>query len=140
MDKVSQYSLSQWCLMLLLPSVGGSQELVSPCLAPDYTGEWEHAEVTYTLKGQKAGMPQRRRLNSHLPHLPRFVAKSKNYSTSLHYWPSPRSREYTPSVAQPQIQHSSFFQWVLSQFMPPHSCSGVVPIWVYPSDLVQIHQ
>ncbi|XP_047013811.1 ectonucleoside triphosphate diphosphohydrolase 6 isoform X3 [Ictalurus punctatus] len=37
--------------------VGGSQELVSPCLAPDYTGEWEHAEVTYTLKGQKAGEP-----------------------------------------------------------------------------------
>ncbi|XP_034164074.1 ectonucleoside triphosphate diphosphohydrolase 6 isoform X2 [Pangasianodon hypophthalmus] len=36
---------------------GGSQELVSPCLAPDYTGEWEHAEVTYTLKGQKAGEP-----------------------------------------------------------------------------------
>ncbi|XP_060789392.1 ectonucleoside triphosphate diphosphohydrolase 6 [Neoarius graeffei] len=37
--------------------VGGSQELVSPCLAPDYTGAWEHAEVTYTLKGQKAGEP-----------------------------------------------------------------------------------
>ncbi|KAG7328625.1 hypothetical protein KOW79_008569 [Hemibagrus wyckioides] len=37
--------------------VGGGQELVSPCLAPDYTGEWEHAEVTYTLKGQKAGEP-----------------------------------------------------------------------------------
>ncbi|KAK3538281.1 hypothetical protein QTP70_034609 [Hemibagrus guttatus] len=37
--------------------VGGVQELVSPCLAPDYTGEWEHAEVTYTLKGQKAGEP-----------------------------------------------------------------------------------
>ncbi|TSS85097.1 Ectonucleoside triphosphate diphosphohydrolase 6 [Bagarius yarrelli] len=37
--------------------VGGGQELVSPCLAPDYIGEWEHAEVTYTLKGQKAGEP-----------------------------------------------------------------------------------
>ncbi|KAI5102677.1 ectonucleoside triphosphate diphosphohydrolase 6 [Silurus meridionalis] len=37
--------------------VGGGQELVSPCLAPDYTGEWEHAEVIYTLKGQKAGEP-----------------------------------------------------------------------------------
>ncbi|XP_066528767.1 ectonucleoside triphosphate diphosphohydrolase 6 [Hoplias malabaricus] len=37
--------------------VAGSQELVSPCLAPDYTGEWEHAEVVYKLKGQKAGEP-----------------------------------------------------------------------------------
>ncbi|XP_062863518.1 ectonucleoside triphosphate diphosphohydrolase 6 [Trichomycterus rosablanca] len=37
--------------------VGGGQELMSPCLAPDYTGQWEHAEVTYTLKGQKAGEP-----------------------------------------------------------------------------------
>ncbi|XP_076834978.1 ectonucleoside triphosphate diphosphohydrolase 6 isoform X2 [Brachyhypopomus gauderio] len=37
--------------------VGGGQELVSPCLSPDYTGQWEHAEVTYTLKGQKAGEP-----------------------------------------------------------------------------------
>ncbi|XP_076141435.1 ectonucleoside triphosphate diphosphohydrolase 6 [Alosa pseudoharengus] len=33
------------------------QELISPCLAPDYTGQWEHAEVTYTLRGQKAGEP-----------------------------------------------------------------------------------
>lgn len=34
-----------------------NHELVSPCLAPDYTGQWEHAEVTYKLKGQKAGEP-----------------------------------------------------------------------------------
>ncbi|XP_059374784.1 ectonucleoside triphosphate diphosphohydrolase 6-like isoform X3 [Carassius carassius] len=33
------------------------QELVSPCLAPDYSGQWEHAEVLYTIKGQKAGEP-----------------------------------------------------------------------------------
>lgn len=33
------------------------QELISPCLAPDYTGQWEHAEVTYALRGQKAGEP-----------------------------------------------------------------------------------
>ncbi|XP_059374782.1 ectonucleoside triphosphate diphosphohydrolase 6-like isoform X2 [Carassius carassius] len=37
------------------PSV--PQELVSPCLAPDYSGQWEHAEVLYTIKGQKAGEP-----------------------------------------------------------------------------------
>ncbi|KAG9344503.1 hypothetical protein JZ751_011173 [Albula glossodonta] len=35
----------------------GSQELVSPCLAPDFTDHWEHAEVVYTVKGQKAGEP-----------------------------------------------------------------------------------
>ncbi|KAI4899563.1 hypothetical protein NFI96_012720 [Prochilodus magdalenae] len=37
--------------------VASSLELVSPCLAPDYTGQWEHAEVVYKLKGQKAGEP-----------------------------------------------------------------------------------
>ncbi|KAI7805096.1 ectonucleoside triphosphate diphosphohydrolase 6 isoform X2 [Triplophysa rosa] len=35
----------------------GPQELMSPCLAPDYSGQWEHAEVIYKLKGQKAGEP-----------------------------------------------------------------------------------
>ena len=36
-------------------AVGGSTELVSPCLAPEYSGSWEHADVVYTVKGQKAG-------------------------------------------------------------------------------------
>ncbi|KAL0964320.1 hypothetical protein UPYG_G00322200 [Umbra pygmaea] len=39
------------------PLEGSSTELVSPCIAPDYTGQWEHAEVVYTVKGQKAGEP-----------------------------------------------------------------------------------
>ncbi|XP_059561355.1 ectonucleoside triphosphate diphosphohydrolase 6 isoform X4 [Myotis daubentonii] len=30
------------------------KELVSPCLAPSFKGEWEHAEITYRLSGQKA--------------------------------------------------------------------------------------
>uniref|UniRef100_A0A3B4XZF7 nucleoside diphosphate phosphatase n=1 Tax=Seriola lalandi dorsalis TaxID=1841481 RepID=A0A3B4XZF7_SERLL len=37
--------------------LGGSTELVSPCLAPEYSGSWEHADVVYTVKGQKAGEP-----------------------------------------------------------------------------------
>uniref|UniRef100_A0A8C8BXP8 nucleoside diphosphate phosphatase n=1 Tax=Oncorhynchus tshawytscha TaxID=74940 RepID=A0A8C8BXP8_ONCTS len=36
------------------PLEGSSTELVSPCLAPEYSGQWEHAEVLYTVKGQKA--------------------------------------------------------------------------------------
>lgn len=31
------------------------KELVSPCLPPRFRGEWEHAEVTYKIAGQKAG-------------------------------------------------------------------------------------
>ncbi|KAK1170883.1 ectonucleoside triphosphate diphosphohydrolase 6-like [Acipenser oxyrinchus oxyrinchus] len=31
--------------------------LLSPCLAPGYEEQWEHAEVVYTIKGQKAGEP-----------------------------------------------------------------------------------
>uniref|UniRef100_A0A8C8Z6T2 nucleoside diphosphate phosphatase n=1 Tax=Prolemur simus TaxID=1328070 RepID=A0A8C8Z6T2_PROSS len=30
------------------------KELVSPCLSPTFKGEWEHAEVTYRISGQKA--------------------------------------------------------------------------------------
>ncbi|XP_025872127.1 ectonucleoside triphosphate diphosphohydrolase 6 isoform X2 [Vulpes vulpes] len=30
------------------------KELVSPCLSPGFTGEWEHAEITYRISGQKA--------------------------------------------------------------------------------------
>ncbi|XP_037638084.1 ectonucleoside triphosphate diphosphohydrolase 6 [Sebastes umbrosus] len=37
--------------------LGGSTELVSPCLAPESSGSWEHADVIYTVKGQKAGEP-----------------------------------------------------------------------------------
>uniref|UniRef100_A0A8C7YH77 nucleoside diphosphate phosphatase n=1 Tax=Oryzias sinensis TaxID=183150 RepID=A0A8C7YH77_9TELE len=36
---------------------GGSTELVSPCLPPQYSGRWEHADVVFTVKGQKAGEP-----------------------------------------------------------------------------------
>ncbi|XP_062979971.1 ectonucleoside triphosphate diphosphohydrolase 6 isoform X3 [Elgaria multicarinata webbii] len=32
-------------------------ELTSPCLSPDFQGEWEHAKITYKIKGQKAGKP-----------------------------------------------------------------------------------
>ncbi|KAK2503346.1 hypothetical protein MC885_010056 [Smutsia gigantea] len=31
------------------------KELVSPCLPPGFKGEWEHAEITYRVSGQKAG-------------------------------------------------------------------------------------
>nr|XP_060610519.1 ectonucleoside triphosphate diphosphohydrolase 6 [Anolis sagrei ordinatus] len=31
------------------------EKLTSPCLPPDFQGEWEHAKITYKLKGQKAG-------------------------------------------------------------------------------------
>ncbi|XP_067366916.1 ectonucleoside triphosphate diphosphohydrolase 6 isoform X1 [Channa argus] len=35
--------------------LGGTTELVSPCLAPEYSGRLEHADIVYTVKGQKAG-------------------------------------------------------------------------------------
>ncbi|KAM4591772.1 ectonucleoside triphosphate diphosphohydrolase 6 isoform 2-T2 [Odontesthes bonariensis] len=35
----------------------GSTELVSPCLPPEFSGRWEHADVFYTVRGQKAGEP-----------------------------------------------------------------------------------
>ncbi len=44
------------CVCVCVFSVAGPRELVSPCLAPDYSGQWEHADALYTVKGQKAGM------------------------------------------------------------------------------------
>nr|XP_044604131.1 ectonucleoside triphosphate diphosphohydrolase 6 isoform X5 [Equus asinus] len=35
------------------PAADG-KELVSPCLSPSFKGEWEHAEITYRISGQKA--------------------------------------------------------------------------------------
>ncbi|KAM9847373.1 ectonucleoside triphosphate diphosphohydrolase 6 isoform 2-T8 [Aulostomus maculatus] len=35
----------------------GSTHLISPCLAPEYSGTWEHSDVVYTVVGQKAGEP-----------------------------------------------------------------------------------
>ncbi|NWS76532.1 ENTP6 diphosphohydrolase, partial [Crotophaga sulcirostris] len=33
------------------------EELVSPCLPPNFKSEWQHAEIVYKTKGQKAGEP-----------------------------------------------------------------------------------
>uniref|UniRef100_A0A8C7YL19 nucleoside diphosphate phosphatase n=1 Tax=Oryzias sinensis TaxID=183150 RepID=A0A8C7YL19_9TELE len=44
-------------VFLCVRSIGGSTELVSPCLPPQYSGRWEHADVVFTVKGQKAGEP-----------------------------------------------------------------------------------
>ncbi|XP_070590781.1 ectonucleoside triphosphate diphosphohydrolase 6 isoform X2 [Erythrolamprus reginae] len=33
------------------------EELTSPCLSPNYQGEWEHAKILYKIKGQKTGRP-----------------------------------------------------------------------------------
>uniref|UniRef100_A0A9L0SLV1 Ectonucleoside triphosphate diphosphohydrolase 6 n=1 Tax=Equus caballus TaxID=9796 RepID=A0A9L0SLV1_HORSE len=37
------------------PAADG-KELVSPCLSPSFKGEWEHAEITYRISGQKAAV------------------------------------------------------------------------------------
>ncbi|NXM75228.1 ENTP6 diphosphohydrolase, partial [Serilophus lunatus] len=33
------------------------EELISPCLPPGFKCEWQHAEIVYKIKGQKAGEP-----------------------------------------------------------------------------------
>ncbi|XP_076970344.1 ectonucleoside triphosphate diphosphohydrolase 6 isoform X5 [Tamandua tetradactyla] len=45
--------VSAWITVNFLTAQDG-RELVSPCLAPSFRGEWEHAEVTYRVAGQKA--------------------------------------------------------------------------------------
>ncbi|NXT18623.1 ENTP6 diphosphohydrolase, partial [Syrrhaptes paradoxus] len=36
---------------------GEGEELISPCLPPGFKSEWQHAEIVYRIKGQKAGRP-----------------------------------------------------------------------------------
>ncbi|KAK5908995.1 hypothetical protein CgunFtcFv8_017007 [Champsocephalus gunnari] len=36
------------------PSLGGSRELVTPCLSPGSEVRWEHADVVYTVSGQES--------------------------------------------------------------------------------------
>uniref|UniRef100_A0A3Q4GYY5 nucleoside diphosphate phosphatase n=1 Tax=Neolamprologus brichardi TaxID=32507 RepID=A0A3Q4GYY5_NEOBR len=44
-------------LMSARLAILGGVGLVSPCLAPEYSGSWEHADVVYTVKGQSTGEP-----------------------------------------------------------------------------------
>ncbi|XP_041280094.1 ectonucleoside triphosphate diphosphohydrolase 6 isoform X1 [Onychostruthus taczanowskii] len=37
--------------------LGEGEELISPCLPPGFNSEWQHAEIVYKIKGQKAGEP-----------------------------------------------------------------------------------
>ncbi|NWH81428.1 ENTP6 diphosphohydrolase, partial [Piaya cayana] len=37
--------------------LGEGEELISPCLSPGFESEWQHAEIVYKIKGQKAGEP-----------------------------------------------------------------------------------
>lgn len=45
-------------LLLLFPpfAVKEGEELISSCLSPGFKTEWEHAEIVYRVKGQKAGI------------------------------------------------------------------------------------
>nr|XP_025732781.1 ectonucleoside triphosphate diphosphohydrolase 6 isoform X7 [Callorhinus ursinus] len=47
--------VSAWITVNFLTAEDG-KELVSPCLSPGFTGEWEHAEITYRISGQKAAV------------------------------------------------------------------------------------
>ncbi|XP_015477736.1 ectonucleoside triphosphate diphosphohydrolase 6 [Parus major] len=37
--------------------LGEGEELISPCLPPGFKSEWQHAEIVYKIRGQKAGKP-----------------------------------------------------------------------------------
>ncbi|NXE11780.1 ENTP6 diphosphohydrolase, partial [Lophotis ruficrista] len=37
--------------------LGEGEELISPCLPPGFKSEWQHAEIVYKIKGEKAGEP-----------------------------------------------------------------------------------
>ena len=43
-------------MALFSSAVGEGEELISPCLPPGFKSEWQHAEIVYKIKGQKAGI------------------------------------------------------------------------------------
>lgn len=146
MYKACKHLLSKWCLMLLyLLPVGGGQELVSPCLAPDYTGEWEHADVTYTLKGQKAGMPWWLCLTSCLTHFPRSMNEIQSClyhscnltllhfptdPVSIHTWLTNTAQillEFTFTNLTHSVTKSQIHSTLLQYWTCPTSC-GPTPL------------
>lgn len=42
--------------LCFISAVGEGEELISPCLPPGFESEWQHAEIMYKIKGQKAGI------------------------------------------------------------------------------------
>lgn len=48
-----RFSLTWLCFT---SAVGEGEELISPCLPPGFKSEWQHAEIVYKIKGQKAGI------------------------------------------------------------------------------------
>lgn len=58
-------------------AVGEGEELISPCLPPGFKSEWQHAEIVYKIKGQKAGIV-----------LYRSLFLSKPASSKVNYIPS----------------------------------------------------
>ncbi|XP_078260798.1 ectonucleoside triphosphate diphosphohydrolase 6 isoform X1 [Rhinoraja longicauda] len=68
------------------------QELVSSCLSPGYKAEWKHAEIVYSIKGQKAGEPLYDVCHSRIEkmlykkvHLPEEVHNISFYAFSYYY-------------------------------------------------------
>ncbi|XP_067845416.1 ectonucleoside triphosphate diphosphohydrolase 6 [Heptranchias perlo] len=68
------------------------QELVSCCLSPDYKAEWEHADIAYSIKGQKAGEPLYDSCYARIEkilykkvHKPEEVANLSFYAFSYYY-------------------------------------------------------
>ncbi|XP_034519453.1 ectonucleoside triphosphate diphosphohydrolase 6 [Ailuropoda melanoleuca] len=53
-EGVSAWITVNFLTVYLFISAEDGKELVSPCLSPGFTGEWEHAEITYRISGQKA--------------------------------------------------------------------------------------
>lgn len=49
----SFFSLMRLCF---ISAVVEGEELISPCLPPGFKSEWQHAEIVYKIKGQKAGI------------------------------------------------------------------------------------
>ena len=69
-----------------LLSAEDGQELVSPCLSAGFRGEWEHAEVTYRIAGQEAGMAWRRVAweGRWQPLTPQHLREAGSLSSLLH--------------------------------------------------------
>ncbi|XP_027979550.1 ectonucleoside triphosphate diphosphohydrolase 6 isoform X7 [Eumetopias jubatus] len=56
--KASPFLVGDDCVSIMngTDEAEDGKELVSPCLSPGFTGEWEHAEITYRISGQKAAV------------------------------------------------------------------------------------
>ncbi|KAM8859640.1 ectonucleoside triphosphate diphosphohydrolase 6 isoform 3-T9 [Spinachia spinachia] len=107
------------------PPRGSSTELVSPCLAPESSGSWEHADLVYRVRGQKESRSTRRVG----PKWRRFYTGRWSLCSRQWTWTSTPSRTTTTgpwTSGSLGRRREEPFEWSTT-WKQPNECAAVPP-------------